>query len=311
MLAETATLTRPLGAAGLIGNQVRPPIAVDPTRCQECGECVRECVRHQTIPSGTHVDHSSPLCSRCLHCYAVCPAGAIVLSEAYVPLDDDRREHEVTPERLQYLMAYRRSTRRFQEKPLPRDLIERVVQAGRYIPSGGNRHAYAFTVITDPGVKDRLLVEFARFYDRIRRLMGNRVIKGLASLFLGPYEQAFLRDPDYSARIKDLLDRFHAGDDPVFYRAPAAIVIHSRALIPTPKEDSILAGYNMVLMAQTLGLGTCFVTLAQKALNANPRCKAILGLDPGEQVHAVVLLGYPAVRYRRAAPKPLRPIHWV
>jgi nitroreductase len=293
-------------------DHMKDAIAVDETLCQACGECVRECVRHQTIPAGKHVDHTHPLCGRCLHCYAVCPAGAIVLSDGYVLLADAGPHlHAVMPEALEYALAYRRSTRRFQDRPVSRDMIERVVQAGRYIPSGGNRHAYAFTVVTDPGVKDRLLVEFQTFYGRIRKLMGNAALKAVVSLFLGPYERTFLRDPDYSQRMKDLLDRFHAGEDPVFYHAPAVIVIHSQELIPTPHEDSVLAGYNMTLMAQALGLGSCFVTLGQKAINASARCKAIVGLDPKDQVHAIVLLGYPAVRYRRVVPKPLRPIQWI
>jgi nitroreductase len=89
------------------------------------------------------------------------------------------------------------------------------------------------------------------------------------------------------------------------------VVIHSKELIPTPKEDSILAGYNIVLMAQSLGLGTCFVTLAQNAIDSSRACKAILGLSPKEQVYAVVLLGYPDVRFLRAVPKEQKAIHWL
>lgn len=103
---------------------------------------MRECTRHQAISTGKHVDHTHPLCFRCLHCYAVSPVGAIDLAEEYVPFNDDvGKLRTVTPKALEYLVACRRSTRRFLDRPVPRDLIERVVQAGRYIPSGGNRRA--------------------------------------------------------------------------------------------------------------------------------------------------------------------------
>jgi nitroreductase len=218
---------------------------------------------------------------------------------------------EVRPEALESLLAVRRSTRRYKRKPVSRDLIARVVEAGRYVPSGGSRHAYEFTVLTDPAIKQALLDEFSRYYGRIRTLIGNPVIKAVGTLFFGAYERAFLNDPDYGQRMKELLDRFHAGDDPVFYHAPAAIVIHTAELIPTPQQDSILAGYAMVLMAQTLGLGTCFVSLAEKGLSASKRGKALLGIGPRDHIHAVILLGYPDVTYRRPAPKPGKAVHWV
>ncbi len=84
---------------------------------------------------------------------------------------------------------------------------------------------------------------------------------------------------------------------------PVIIIIHSKKEIPTPKEDSILAGYNMALMAQALGLGTCFVTLAQKAINFSSKCKKILSLAKEDNIHAVLLLGYPSVNYLRSAPR--------
>jgi len=294
------------------------PLAIDTTRCRACGACVAECALHWVVPdspslvaSSERVDPTRPDCLHCLHCYAVCPAGAIQLSEEYVPLAEADAWRDVRPEALESLLAFRRSTRRFQQKPVPHDLITRVVAAGRHIPSGGSRHAYEFTALTDPAVKQALLAEFSHYYDRIRKLMGNSALLTIAGLFLGPYERAFLSDPDYGQRMKELLDRFHAGDDPVFYHAPAVIIIHTPELIPTPQQDSVLAGFAMALMAQTLGLGTCFVSLAEKGLNANKHCKELVGIAPEDHIHVVLLLGYPDVTYRRPAPKPAKIVHWV
>jgi nitroreductase len=93
------------------------------------------------------------------------------------------------------------------------------------------------------------------------------------------------------------------GEDPVFYRAPVVIFVHSRCLIPTPREDCILAAYNIVLAAETMGLGSCFVSLAQNAINSSRGLKRILGMEARDQVYAVVVLGYPAIRYQWGIPK--------
>ena len=52
----------------------------------------------------------------------------------------------------------RRSTRRFSDKIPERDLIEKVIEAGRFAPSGGNSQTTHFLVITDP----EILKELAR-----------------------------------------------------------------------------------------------------------------------------------------------------
>jgi hypothetical protein len=82
-------------------------------------------------------------------------------------------------------------------------------------------------------------------------------------------------------------------------------------LIPTPQEDSLLAGFAMALVAQTLGLGTCFVSLAHKGLSASRHGKELVGIAPQDYIHAVLLLGYPDVTYRRPAPKPEKVVRWV
>ena len=50
----------------------------------------------------------------------------------------------------------RRSTRRMKPELPPRELIERVIEAGRATPSGGNSQTTHFIVITKPSVLTEL-----------------------------------------------------------------------------------------------------------------------------------------------------------
>ena len=50
----------------------------------------------------------------------------------------------------------RRSTRRFKSDKLPQEMIEQVVEAGRYAPSGGNSQTTHFIVIDNKEVLDKL-----------------------------------------------------------------------------------------------------------------------------------------------------------
>ena len=49
------------------------------------------------------------------------------------------------------LIKTRRSTRRFQDRAVERELLDQIIEAGRYAPSGGNSQTTHFFVITDRG----------------------------------------------------------------------------------------------------------------------------------------------------------------
>jgi nitroreductase len=54
------------------------------------------------------------------------------------------------------LVKRRRSTRGFKEDPVPTESLGRILDAGRWAPSGGNLQPWKFVVITDEVVKGKI-----------------------------------------------------------------------------------------------------------------------------------------------------------
>ncbi|MEL6150950.1 MAG: nitroreductase family protein [Chloroflexota bacterium] len=52
----------------------------------------------------------------------------------------------------------RRSIRRWQDKPVPEDLLNQILEAGRWSPSAGNYQPWAFIVVQKPETKHRIQV---------------------------------------------------------------------------------------------------------------------------------------------------------
>lgn len=278
---------------------------IDEKLCNSCGLCIKECNKHVRISQQNHVDPENPKCIRCYHCIAVCPRGAIQL------IDPDAAGCEATgasetEKSLLQLFAERRSHRKFKDEEVSDELLVRLINSARFIPSGGNSRAHEFTVLKDSLIIKELKEELTEIYKVRSLLMNNSLLRKGAWPFVDAKNREFLEDANYRYKIKDLIDRIFAGDDPLFYNAPAIIFIHSSKRIPTPKEDCILAGYNITLMAEALGLGSCFVTLAQNAINSSNKCKRIIRLSPKTDVHAVIIVGYPATIYRRPAPRKIK-----
>jgi nitroreductase len=54
----------------------------------------------------------------------------------------------------------RRSIRRFTDQPLPKEALEKLLEAARWAPSGGNLQRWRFVVVISPAVK-QLIKKFA------------------------------------------------------------------------------------------------------------------------------------------------------
>ena len=55
-------------------------------------------------------------------------------------------------------VADRRSIRAYQDKPIEKDKLKRILEAGRQAPSAGNRQPWKFVVVTDPATRKKLAV---------------------------------------------------------------------------------------------------------------------------------------------------------
>lgn len=58
----------------------------------------------------------------------------------------------------------RRSVRRFEDKPVPEELIRKVIEAGQWAPSACNRQAWKFIVVDSDEVKEKLRQETTAYF---------------------------------------------------------------------------------------------------------------------------------------------------
>jgi nitroreductase/NAD-dependent dihydropyrimidine dehydrogenase PreA subunit len=274
-------------------------IEVNESLCTSCDTCAQECSTGKTRSTLGTGD-----CTGCLHCYTVCPANAITVKRNGSAQEVSSRASPIGLEVLKAFFASRMSTRRFLPEEPSAAMLDRLVDAARHTPSGGNRHAHELTFLPRGPTRDLLLAQLKRTYTKRSLLLNSPVLRTVLWPFVGSYARSFIADREYAGRVAAVLAKLRRGKDPIFYGAPTVIFFHSRVLVPTPKEDCVIAAYAVALSAHASGLGACFVTLAQSAVNASRTCKELLGLSRKDKVHAVLLVGHPAVRFLKAAPRP-------
>jgi nitroreductase len=68
----------------------------------------------------------------------------------------NREAREVVPLDAIDALKTRRSIRRYEEKPVPRELIEQIIDTARLAPSGRNTQPWEFIVITEATTRKRI-----------------------------------------------------------------------------------------------------------------------------------------------------------
>ncbi|MEM2341057.1 MAG: nitroreductase family protein [Candidatus Bathyarchaeia archaeon] len=55
------------------------------------------------------------------------------------------------------VISERRSIRKYKKEPIPDEILERILEAGRLAPSAANRQPWCFIVVKDENVKNKLI----------------------------------------------------------------------------------------------------------------------------------------------------------
>ncbi len=172
----------------------------------------------------------------------------------------------------------RRSTRKFTETTPEKEALELVVKAGRYAPSGGNSQSCHFVVITNREVLDSL----------------KAAVKHEFSLMTS--------DENTYKSIANSIRLSKKGTYDFIYNAPVLIIVTNKKGYGNAMADSSCALMNMMLAADSIGLGSCWINQLHW-LDDNEAVRDLLlklKINEDETVCGALALGYPSVD--KAAP---------
>lgn len=179
----------------------------------------------------------------------------------------------------------RKSVRLYEQTPVPKELVNLLLEAGNAAPSTGNEklverdgkkvketnyQPWRFVVVETPEFKKRLFETAepirANFYESMKNTM--------PELYeMGQVMHRIVDEP------KDL----------VFYSAPVIIYVVG------PSKNNIGCAAvceNIMIAAVSLGLGTCYSGFGS-LVTQNPDLVKELELDDDEKIYGPILVGYP------------------
>ena len=261
-------------------------IGIDKEKCSNCKQCILECGRgYFSVKEDKEVVFNENLktCNICGHCIAICPEDAIITKdlddvETFVGIDSP--QDIVDYDKIYKLFRAHRSIRHYKSKKIPKELIEKVFEAMRYAPSASNARSWRYVILSDS--------------EKITAL-SDEIVKA---------QYRYMGFPSAEAAVK----YFKSTGRGVFYNAPHLIVLYYRivekntVMLGLRANDAGIALTYGMLAAESLGLGTCWIGMIQGAIPMNKEILNVIGIRG--MVLGAFTMGYPAVKFRRTAPRP-------
>ena len=165
----------------------------------------------------------------------------------------------------------RRSVRGYTNEAVEKEIIDVVVQTGDSAAHGLAKHPRKFTVITKPET-------LAKVNAGIRDAFRNVPVT----------EQT-------PAVIRQMIQKAQDDAADYLYAAPVFIIVSTDASDANGESDTALALGNMMIAAQSLGLGSCWMNQIPRLVKAPPVAALLreLGIPESDTVYGTLVLGHP------------------
>lgn len=182
------------------------------------------------------------------------------------------------------------STRRFSDRPVAREVLERVLDTAKFAPSGGNRQGWRVIVIEDPDRRRRLRELYEPHWNAYMEATGGRAI-------LDSGESSGL--PAARLRMLAAADEFARTFDHAPVHLLICVVLEALAVTDAKLDrQSIVGGgsiypfvQNVLLSLRADGLGAAFTTLL---VPAEPELRQLLAIPDGVAVAGDIAVGWRA-----------------
>ncbi|MEI6048903.1 MAG: nitroreductase family protein [Bacteroidota bacterium] len=169
-------------------------------------------------------------------------------------------------EKMLDLITNRQSDRKYSTKPVEKEKLERIIEAGRMSPSACNAQPWKFIVVTEPELKV-MIAEAAS-----ARVLGMNSFVGQAPVHIIVVRE----NPNFSSKVG------------------ATVKNKDYSLI-----DIGIASENICLQAKAEGLGSCMIGWFDEKMLRN-----ILGIPKSKRIELIITLGYSLSEQRQKKRKP-------
>jgi len=289
-----------------------PTHAIDATLCTDCGLCaaVCGCLIYEQTDDGVRVNEGmARLCFHCGHCMAMCPTQAVTV-EGFDYADFREPGEATTAEGLLGLMLQRRSIRAFTDQPVPREVLQQIVDAAATAPMGIPPSGVEVTGLTMREQVAQIVPVSVKQIEQLAKMTGSRIGRFMLRRMMGSRGYREVVDCLLPLVGPGLRMYHEQGTDLITYDAPAMLLFHVGPDAVAGETDVVIAATHAMLMAEALGVGSIMLGFAQAAVAYSKELKARFGIPVDHEIKNALALGYARHSFKRSIPRQLRRVAW-
>jgi|WetSurMetagenome_2_1015567.scaffolds.fasta_scaffold00215_16 nitroreductase/NAD-dependent dihydropyrimidine dehydrogenase PreA subunit len=293
-------------------------IVINKPACKNCQLCVEVCPNKIFFKNEANEvvirSERAGLCFKCGQCMAVCQSKSVVITG--LSYDTDFFElpglNQSVLEKSYFDLIYtRRAIRNFKDKPVPKELLEKIVEAISFAPPGFPPLKTKIIVVQNTDVIKGSLPHMIRFYDKLLVMMRNPLYRLFIRKDAGEKKFRVMEEhlvPLLKVRMAALKN---GTEDTITRNAPAMILFLADKKGEDISTDISIAATYAMLASHALGLGGSIMDLIPPAINKVTELRTVFGIPDDQEVVSSVIIGYPRYKYQRGIKRSLKSVNWI
>jgi nitroreductase/NAD-dependent dihydropyrimidine dehydrogenase PreA subunit len=294
-----------------------PEITIDADACKKDGLCAMACPRgileqeeKDAVPK--IVEAYLEKCFLCGQCVAICPHD--VISHSHFPegtVTPIKSEQVPTYDQVLELVHSRRTKRLFKQKPVERDVIEKVLEAARFAPSGHNEQSTEFIVIQGEENIREIGALTAQGISRMVKPFRYPIGAFIMGFVLGRRGAAYVAK--LAPEIEGLVSMYDSGTDWIMREAPLLLLFCADSAAGSYMSiNANLAVQNATLAAEALGLGSMYAGFVMMANDyGGGHIAKYISLPETHKIYGALLMGYPRLKFSKWPERNPAKVTWV
>ena len=244
------------------------------------------------------------ICIKCGHCMAMCETAAIAVEglsyeENFRTLPQTNWNHTAF---MDFLLT-RRSVRIFKDKPVPVEVLQKIIDALATAPYGVKPDNVEITVVNDKKVIEKALPYMSKMYVQLTKILKVPFLSWILLRSMPKDVSNTLVNFIVPHINKGLYDS-STGTDDITRNAPALILFHAPKGAEEHTADAHIYLTYSLLAAHSLGLGATAIGLIGPAINQSKPLRQLFRIPEGNEVVESMIAGYPKFPFKRAIIRP-------
>ncbi len=287
---------------------------INQEKCKKCKLCIEVCpVNILGINEEKQVyfiPERELICLHCGQCMAICITEAIKV-EGLSYKDDlfNLPENKVDYKNFVDFLANRRSVRNFKDKPVSKEIIQKILDTLSFAPFGAKPEKVNITVINNRKKIESSLPVIENFLDNIVKWVNNPIVSFIIKQKKGKETFNTIKNHLYPmAKLENYKLKY---GDRITRGAPAIIIFHAEKGAEEHTHNSLIYATYTMLAAHSLGLGATIIGIVPPAINKVKELREIFEIPEKNEAIISVIIGYPKYKYQKTIKRKSHNVNWI